>query len=115
MYTVNQIDNIHRALAVNGSNHPTITAVKTILHEISDNGMEGDSFMSDADIGIGVHGNCLDIQEMMFEEGYSVSLGRLRVFTDTDDEEIVRYLEMAKLIVPRSEHQYIDHLIELMN
>ena len=115
MYTVNQIDNIYRALALNGSNDPTITAVKNVLHEISDNGMEGESFMSDADIGIGVHGNCLDIQEMLFKEGYSVSLGRIRVFTDTDEENIRRYLELAKQFARREEHPYIDHLIELMN
>jgi hypothetical protein len=115
MYTVNQIDNIYRALALNGSNNPTITAVKNVLHEISDNGMEGGSFMSDADIGIGVHGNCLDIEELDFEHGYSVSIGRVRVFTDTDEENIRRYLELAKLFAKQEEHPYIDHLIELMN
>lgn len=115
MYTVNQIDNIYRQLALSGSNHPTITAVKNVLHEISDNCMAGVTFMSDADVSIRVYGNCLDIEELDSEHGYSVSLGRVRVFTDTDEENICRYLELAKQFARQEEHPYIDHLIELMN
>lgn len=115
MYETHQIDNIHRAIVLNDTTDLSILAVKDLLHEITDNEMEGTSHRSDAGIGLTIRGNCVDIEELDFDRGYSVSLGRLRVFTDTDDEEIVRYLEMAKLIAPRSEHEYIDHLISLMN
>lgn len=115
MYTVNQIDNIHRTIVLNEPTEPSILAVKQLLHDISDNSIEGDTFVSDAGTGLHVHGNCIDIEELDFERGYSVSLGRIRVFTDTDDEEICRYLELAKQFARREEQAHIDHLIELMN
>lgn len=115
MYEINQINNILHTLQDNGSQDQTITSVRNLVNEIVENGIEGNSSLSDGEIGLDIRGNCIDINELNFECGYSVSIGRLRLFTDTDEEEICRYLELAKQFARREEHQYIDHLIDLMN
>lgn len=115
MYEINQINNILHTLQVNGSQDPTITSVRNLVNEIVENGIEGNTSLSDCEIGLDIRGNCIDINELDFEHGYSVSIGRLRLFTDTDEENICRYLELAKQFARREEHQYIDHLIDLMN
>ena len=92
-----------------------INQINNILHTLQVNGIEGNSSLSDGEIGLDIRGNCIDINELNFERGYSESIGRLRLFTDTDEDEICRYLELAKQFARREEHQYIDHLIDLMN